>query len=168
MTITTKKSLYHYLLFKTWPLYWNLLSVPNNITGVPHDQPSRTLGPNKQPSVDSLSHNTLANIEGVWTCVFETWTKRGGGDSSRARVLHHSSPGNNHWFALPPLVSSETPPEHPSSKHTVLQPTEPITTLYVHTLQLLFWPSATGCSLSMAAPASCQWPQPTPSPGVGG
>ncbi len=65
----------------------------NNLTGVPHNPPSRTLGPNKQPSADNLFHHAPANTgrECLNACVFEREREReGSGCSSRARVLHQA------------------------------------------------------------------------------
>lgn len=38
------------------------MSQAHNLTGVPHNPSSRTLGPNKQPSADNLFHHAPANI----------------------------------------------------------------------------------------------------------
>lgn len=55
----------------------------NNLTGVPRNPPSRTLGPNKQPSADKLFPPRSSKQAGsVWMCMR--------GCSSRARVLHQA------------------------------------------------------------------------------
>lgn len=45
----------------------------NNLTGVTHNPPSRTLGPNKQSSADNLFHHAPANTGkeclNVYVCV---------------------------------------------------------------------------------------------------
>lgn len=105
-------SLYHHLCHKHC-LY---LKYTNGLIGVPHNPPSRTLGPNKQPSADNLFHHALANMgECVRVCVWERERQKGEVETVQGHEYSIKlSPGNSHHLPWPlpcvHQVSTETCP----------------------------------------------------------
>lgn len=105
-------SLYHHLCHKHC-LY---LKYTNGLIGVPHNPPSRTLGPNKQPSADNLFHHALANMgECMRVCVCERERQKGEVETVQGHEYSIKlSPGNSHHLPWPlpcvHQVSTETCP----------------------------------------------------------
>lgn len=111
----------------------------NNLAGVPHNPPSRTLGPNKQPSADNLFHHAPANTgrECLNVCVCLRETER---EVDVVQGHEHSIKHESREYpptSPPPCVhqgGTGTCPECPP-KHTHLQWSISITAHQFYILQ---------------------------------